>query len=659
MTKHLPQIGRRFIRKAWLWFAFEELRNFWSRSEGALPSDEMKKPDVHGEFADVDWYHINIDKIEPKLRAFLESTLGYRDAIARWFSQDSVLDVEALLVDMDVENLLAEVRGLDIGEFAGRGIGEALAESGKLPMYGMPTRTRDLYTGFKPDETGRNFAVQSIDRDLEIAIQEFAPGSMLVKDKRRHLSVGLTGSLAPNHRLFRGSYFTAQPFGSAFARPFWLIECPNCGAWKRVESADSNCGDCEGCGAVLEADSARECIVPNGFRTELDPCDPDAESEQTTASRTALAEGTRPRLAPVAGTNLAFDFVPEQVIYRLNRGSWEGDPVLGRWAGFEFDRGTTFRAGGVGVRMVEQWVDPKFHSSTRFRKTGDDRKMGCFLAAPKVTDSLVFAPRSLSADLKLDRFWGDRSSTGIRAAAISANFLLVHRAAKELDVAPEEFEVLEPRRYAGVDETAVPLLQICDTLVNGSGLCNQLVQTRNTQPFFAELIESIVRDTTQYPLSDLVTTRHRESCDQSCYRCLCRFGNQPWHGLLDWRLGLDYLEVLLDPDYRAGVDGSFESQGLKDWPELAARYAKEIASLSGQVASKIVDDVWLIQLDTRSDLWAAVVHPFWDWDRLIGIKRGVYDHLLDHPQTHPISTFDASRRMVTATEWIRGRLANP
>ena len=34
--------------------------------------------------------------------------------------------------------------------------------------------------------------VVSLDRDLEVAIYEFAPGNVLVHDKREHLCIGLT-----------------------------------------------------------------------------------------------------------------------------------------------------------------------------------------------------------------------------------------------------------------------------------------------------------------------------------------------------------------------------------------------------------------------------------------------------------------------------------
>jgi hypothetical protein len=67
------------------------------------------------------------------------------------------------------------------------GLAQFLAERGLLPMYGMPTRVRDLYLGLTRDGEGpqAEYFWSSIDRDQEMAIFEFAPDAVLVKDKRK------------------------------------------------------------------------------------------------------------------------------------------------------------------------------------------------------------------------------------------------------------------------------------------------------------------------------------------------------------------------------------------------------------------------------------------------------------------------------------------
>ncbi|PJF33849.1 MAG: hypothetical protein CUN49_17570, partial [Candidatus Thermofonsia Clade 1 bacterium] len=69
-------------------------------------------------------------------------------------------------------------------------LSERLANAAKLPMFGFPTRVRNLYT----DLTKRRWQdLPSIDRDLEVAIAQFAPGMQVVKDKQVHVVCGVVG----------------------------------------------------------------------------------------------------------------------------------------------------------------------------------------------------------------------------------------------------------------------------------------------------------------------------------------------------------------------------------------------------------------------------------------------------------------------------------
>ena len=69
-------------------------------------------------------------------------------------------------------------------------LSERLANCGLLPMFGFPTRVRLLFhqyphEGIWPPERG------VVDRDLDIAISQFAPGSETVKDKAIHKAIGV------------------------------------------------------------------------------------------------------------------------------------------------------------------------------------------------------------------------------------------------------------------------------------------------------------------------------------------------------------------------------------------------------------------------------------------------------------------------------------
>src|SRR5690606_28688662 len=121
-----------------------------------------------------------------------------------------------------------------------------------------------------------------------------------------------------------------------------------------------------------------------------------------------------------------------------------------------------------------------------------DSANGLWLVAPKTTDALFLSITNIRPGLGVHRIIGARSlnalvgsdliramgATAVRAAALSATFTLVNRAALELDIDPDEFDVIEPRLFRRQDGVAVPVLQFTDHLVNGAGFCARLNETR-------------------------------------------------------------------------------------------------------------------------------------------------------------------------------------
>src|SRR5450759_2708004 len=103
------------------------------------------------------------------------------------------------------------------------------------------------------------------------------------------------------------------------------------------------------------------------------------------------------------------------------------------------------------------------------------------------------------------------------------------------------------------------------------------------QPYVASMIRSAVTDASAFPLKEYRGSKgrldHAAQCDQSCYLCLQRYGNQSYHGLLDWRLRLSFLEAMNNPHFACGLDGDFSSSpSLSDWPALAHRYAVDLVT---------------------------------------------------------------------------------
>jgi DEAD/DEAH box helicase domain-containing protein len=587
LTKQMPNIARRFLRKWWLNSAFAFMRD----SSVPWPADAMRPPDIHGEFMPTDEYFAG------GWRAHLKSSLQNTKIRAKEFvnllCEDSLLSYSE--VDVNPDSLLEEIEKLSYRLESKRyGLAHSLAEQGGLPMYGMPTRVRELYISTRQSDANFQTEWVTIDRDLELAIYEFAPGSVIVKDKRSHLCVGFTGPL-PGFRFKNPPGIRINPMAPPFGDPFWMLECENCRSWFRFDTRpDEKIGNCVSCTEPLEPKHSIESREPLGFRTNFRP-----SSEVDSEGRSGRHQSTQSATEPLdfyqcTNTNLSIAIKPQIKTYRLNRGALEGSDTK-NWQGFSAVMGTdhNFR-GSKEVFFESQMISEEFSNSfnppNKFEPYADpdaQRVNGIWLAAPKTTDALFLAPTKIPRGLCIQRVVGPRylnglpkneilktlGCTSVRAAALSATFILINRAALHLDIDPEEFDIVEPRIFKTRAGTIVPILQFADHLVNGAGFCEVLGKDNpvTKKILIMDLISSILNHFDEYPLNEFLRGEHEKACEQGCYQCLFRYRNQPFHGLLDWRLGLSFLSALADENYQCGLNGNFKEPALRTWPTLVEK----------------------------------------------------------------------------------------
>ena len=619
LAKSRPEIAKRFLRKRWLTAAFGGLRE----TRRPWPVDAMRPPDIHGEFVSVADY-AGDPTWRTDLMASLERTQDAARDFAAQLCEHSNVDFDD--VWMEPTEVLDEIDAtLARSEVRRESVAHSLAEAGLLPMYGMPTRVRDLYTGLTSN--GQRSQWERIDRDLEVAIHEFAPGSHIVKDKRTHICVGFTGTLMPPANWSD----EMSPINDAFADPFWMAECLGCGSWIRFDNPVSDTDFCPECSAPLEPARSGRCLEPLGFRTDFRPTD-DADDELSLGRHRSIeAEHFPLALSAVSGSNAKIETRTAQRTYRLNRGAL--DSSSGAWLGFDAERATSRQArrrrGQAGsLEIHDQWLTRSAITNARFQQglqyTGDTEP-NFWLAAPKTTDMLVVAPGTISPHLSVGdltrRTLVGRSgtdllnairATAVRSAAVSATFVLVGRAALHLDVDPEEFEIIEPRMARPGGGAAIPILQIADRLVNGAGLCSALgtPDLITGVPPVGELLRSIVQDRSEYPLVEFDDLAHRSSCERACYRCLLRHSNQAYHGLLDWRLGLAFIDLLANSEFACGLDGTSQSS-VQDWKALVQRSLERLRARIPSVQFEESGLTWAFKV-APSRPWALVVHPLWN-----------------------------------------------
>ena len=218
-----PEIARRVINKEVLRRAFGPLQ---------LP---YAGDDVHGEFGTVEdwgghrgavlaWIGSNAKAIDAICQAVLHRTQLTAAEMWHYVSSDLVPNID-------------RVADKSLGH---QPLSERLASNGVLPMFGFPTRIRYLYHG-SPPRADKGWPPERgvVDRDLDIAISQFAPGAQTVKDDQLLTSVGVV-DYYPSGRDVRTA---PDPLESS--RQVGI--CRSCQAMVETPSA---AGGCPFCGAV-------------------------------------------------------------------------------------------------------------------------------------------------------------------------------------------------------------------------------------------------------------------------------------------------------------------------------------------------------------------------------------------------------------------------
>ncbi|WP_293123713.1 DEAD/DEAH box helicase [Microcoleus sp. bin38.metabat.b11b12b14.051] len=573
--------------------------------------DVEKKPDSHGEFGTVkNW----------------QNTEQRRDQICNWLKNSAEVTevINSLLVgvagiDRDNLEIYARQHLFDkINECAnnleltGDGLAERLAEGGIMPMYGMPSRVRDLYH----HEPSRKQKVSTINRDLDLAVSEFAPGSEKTKDKRIYTAIGFTAPLISDGK------HGLVPAGKPLSDRKWMLRCQRCQhtATSKTKFEDTICPKCD----ATEEQGFRvfQWAVPLAFRTSINPgSDAKDEYDLLITGAGSVAEAQPQDFNLVDNTNTQIAFSKSGRVFRVNDN--RGQLFKGAIGNATFGRGDKL--------LSDQWIDERFHKKDdkwKFQKQGELEAIA--IIAPKTTGVLRIKPVSVPDGWCLDPI---ASGSAVKAAFYSAAFMVRAVAAQELDIDPEELDI-SGLRQVELEDKKVGEIVISDRLANGSGFTYWLAQ------HWEDILTNKILNSQNSFAEAIMSPEHRSKCDSSCYDCLQQYRNMNYHGLLDWRLGLSLLRGLASSDFQCGLDGNFSTPDLENWVQTATKLRDTFcASFScsgeqfGALPGFVVDDKRVI-----------IVHPLWNKENSQGLLNEAIATVEQSAQVRYLDTFNLLRR---------------
>lgn len=609
-------------------FAEECLRRaFLATSNG--PTTTLGES-VHGEFgATDDWATV-------------------RDDIARWLSENDsdlthaakVLSQRMSLAPREemsalIEGEVTRVRDRLVEKVDGavldptltqRALSERLAHAGLLPMFGFPTRVRLLHTRMPrrafpwPPEHG------TVDRALDIAISQFAPGSETVKDKQVHTAAGVV-RLAPMGREVRAESGFVPEIGTPHV---WVGRCGACHHLRYTEARQEpppagvapTKQPCPVCG--MEEYQEIDAREPTGFFATFDPRDYDGLFEfAPRVSRPSLALTGTSEPEPVPGSQVMVSCITDRIV-TLNDNGGAG--------GFDFFPSTLLQQNAVHQNGLAAWAvfdDTTANERGGYsfgRQTGEGHRIS--LLDRRRTDILLidlpFWPQGVYAD--------PRRPEG-RAAWYSFGFMLRKAAAIFLDVRTTELDV--GMRTYSIDGALQAQVFLSDHLENGAGYCSRLGERGVFRELLACARDMVMGD------QGWIGQEHAGTCGVSCPRCLREYGNLPYHGLLDWRLAHDMLGIALHGDsalidLRAKLPDGSESP----WLPLVEGGGDVLSPPAAAFGFQVAHEPDLPRAFENDGQTLVECHPLWtdEHPMLIAARRRF------GPQMRTVNPFRIARR---------------
>jgi len=460
-------------------------------------------------------------------------------------------------------------------------LSERLANAGHLPMFGFPTKTRFLYRE-RPDKLPPQ---RSIDRNLDIAISEFAPGNEVVKDKELIAPVGVVHYVpVKGHQIEEVDGRNLVQGG--------ILKCknPNC-ATIFIESGLSSCIICGD-----DLDSIQACS-PLGFCTDY-------------GARTADFDGTfewAPRASGITldpNSNLVNFKNINNLSIRSNRVPMEG--IVHQ---INDNQGKLFKLGKIAD--TERWAMRSLLADQRNISREDDY---AFLAT-RHTGVITLSISLTNNYCQLDPF-----DPRLKAAFLSWAFLIRKSICDRLDIETNEFDVgyrVSPKLESGngrATSESVAEIFIVEKAENGAGYCNYLNGLTDVEISTQTFINALLPGGRVHN-EILMKPSHETNCGSSCYDCLRDYYNQRHHSLLNWRVALDVAGLASDAEYKLDFDQPHWSGYLSNilLNILERKLDAKRESNRGYHFLKNADRIFLL------------THPFWNAakTRQIMIETGV------------------------------------
>lgn len=455
-----------------------------------------------------------------------------------------------------------ELFGVDEGAKEGdaKVLLDALYEEGIIPTYSFP---KNVVSTYIPDMNGK--ILYEVERGLDVAIGEYAPGRAIVVDKQTY-QIG--GFYYPGSERHHGQSLTpARAYAEDPNYVKQIISCPECGWFGLMEENTKQCPFCGNDDLKI----TREMMRPWGFAPRNAEAIPDVQlSEEYTAVQqplySTLPDAEEMKLAPGC-KNIRIASRTNQRIIMLNKGSDD--------KGFMVCKDCGAAMPGDDISVLND-VNRPYKSKYARSRCRHGNSFNVNLGYDFITDMLVL--EFTIDDKVIDARRNDNPWLNRAAQSLAEALRLV--ASKKLDV--EFTELVTGYRLRTGAEASYVDIYLYDSLSSGAGYAVSVADA------IAEL------------LSDMKELLSSCDCGSACSKCLKHYRNQYVHGMLDRFAALQLLEW--------GVDG-IKASPIK--PETQINMIMPLANILKQSGCEITADSEITATGRRIKKKVVIYPAMW------------------------------------------------
>ena len=444
---------------------------------------------------------------------------------------------------------------------------DSLYEEGIIPTYSFPKNVVGMYI---PNPRG---GVQyKIDRGLDVAISEFAPGKSLVVDKKNYLVGGLYYPDSEKGKAKNGEWKFSKPAKAYLEDQNYVKEIRKCNdcKWFGLKKDYESAKTCPFCGSGNLADASRLMVKPWGF----------APKNATDINESSIRESYSSSLPPLYSTlptsdemnkvdntrNIRIALRTNQTIIMINNNNDRGFCIC--------------KDCGAAAPNQRYKNDDVLNNFDRPYKNSNNKPCShrnilyIDLGYHFVTDMLVMEfklDNSLNIKNEPQNLWLSRAAQSFAEA-----LRLV--ACQELDV--EFSELVTGYRVRRNPNGTFVDVYLYDSLSSGAGYAV------NVQDNMREILDKIE----QY--------LQKCDCDSACFNCLKHYRNQYVHNHLDRHAALDFLYW--------GRDGKVSDKlDFKSQTDLV----KELENILNTSGYRVVVQEPHIMINHRNQTVPLIIYP--------------------------------------------------